>query len=372
MVFSPDGRSILTGSWESARLWDVASGREIRRFKERGPISSVAFSPDGSLVLMGEREIAVLRDIASGSEIYLLDAGSDITSVKFSPNKQWILTGSSNGTAQLWRAGTDTLLAGTLLATLSSFRDEGWMVVAPDGRFDTSELDGTAPVQWKVDDQPLRPLPLEIFMRDYYEPRLLPRFLSRERVPEVREIQEVNRVQPGVKMLSVQRGLRPDEARVTVEVSRAEGQFQRDGKAVAIRTDAYDLRLFRAGQLVGQEPEPKAEVEENLKNGATVKPAQLVAWRDARRVKLDPGTDKAERAFTVRLPHGRAGKEIEFTAYAFNEDRVKSETSRASYIVPMDVGPVKKRAYIITIGVNGYQKPYRSLEFAVKDAKDMA
>jgi WD40 repeat protein/uncharacterized caspase-like protein len=373
MAFSRDGRSILTGSWDqSARLWDVATGGEIRRFKEPAPIGSVAFSPDGRAVLVAEDKVAELWDVASGKELYLLDAGSDITSLAFSPSQPWVLIGTSSGTAQLWRAGSGTLLAGTLLATLSSFREGGWVVVAPDGRFDTSELDGTAPVHWMVDDQPFRALPLEIFMRDYYEPQLLPRFLSRERVPEVRQIQDLNRVQPDIKILGVQRGQRPDEARLRVEVSRAQGKFQRDGRDVDIRTDPYDLRVFRAGQLVGQDPEPKADVEEERQNRVTLKPQELQSWRQGHRVMLDAATGKAERTFVIRLPHGQTGKEIAFTAYAFNEDRVKSETASAAYMVPTDVGTVKKHAYVVTIGINGYQNPHRNLEFAVKDAQDMA
>ena len=57
----------------------------------------------------------------------------------------------------------------------------------------------------------------------------------------------------------------------------------------------------------------------------------------------------------MRLPHGQAGKEIEFSAYAFNEDRVKSETARANYAVPEDAGPVQRRAFLISMGVNAYQ-----------------
>jgi hypothetical protein len=136
-----------------------------------------------------------------------------------------------------------------------------------------------------------------------------------------------------------------------------------------VKTDVYDLRLFRAGQLVGQEPEPKAEVEESLKNGVELTPEQLQAWRDTRRVKLDGATGKAERTFVVRVPHAQAGKEIEFTAYAFNEDRVKSETARASYTVPKDAGPARKRAYLVAMGVNAYENEGWDLHFAASDAK---
>ena len=46
------------------------------------------------------------------------------------------------------------------------------------------------------------------------------------------------------------------------------------------------------------------------------------AWRDANRIGL--GLDgKATHTFTVRLPHREAAGPVEFTAYAFNEDRVR-------------------------------------------------
>jgi uncharacterized caspase-like protein len=67
------------------------------------------------------------------------------------------------------------------------------------------------------------------------------------------------------------------------------------------------------------------------------------------------------------------GQSVKFTAYAFNEDRVKSETTLPSeYTVPQDVPARQAKAYVITIGINGYENPHRNLEFAVKDAKDMA
>lgn len=62
---------------------------------------------------------------------------------------------------------------------------------------------------------------------------------------EAAAVGDLNRVQPAVKIVSVKRRAKPDVAKVTVGISPAEGEFQRDGKTITRTTDVYDLRLFR-------------------------------------------------------------------------------------------------------------------------------
>ena len=56
-------------------------------------------------------------------------------------------------------------------------------MVDPDGRFDTDALNGKAPLRWIVDNDPMRALPLTMFMRNYSTPRLLARIMSGETLP---------------------------------------------------------------------------------------------------------------------------------------------------------------------------------------------
>jgi len=55
MTFSPDGRRALTGGVDSTvRLWDLTTGKEIRQFAGyKEPVQSVALSPDGRMAIAG-------------------------------------------------------------------------------------------------------------------------------------------------------------------------------------------------------------------------------------------------------------------------------------------------------------------------------
>jgi len=212
-------------------------------------------------------------------------------------------------------------------------------------------------------------------MRDYYEPRLLPRLLAchdeetRGGDPEackkafelVRPLAELNRIQPDVRIGKIERGAAADEAVVTVEVAGKEDLTQKNGKT---RTAAYDLRLFRDGQIVGQWPAPRGGI-----GGVE----EIGAWRVDSLVPMPEGKTRTTHVFKVKLASRDKGQAVRFTAYAFNEDRVKSETATdESYEVPDDIVPAKPRAYVITIGVNAYQNPKWQLGFAVKDARDLS
>ncbi len=434
VAFSPNGKTVVSGNGQTSdsnlRLWDVASG-EQRVLGHHLGTSSVAFSHDGNTVQSVGGNIR-LWDVAKSQELpttpgkcsvcdqiafalygktlasvpleksatilkmcpgsmhesstrdrqgiplfaflfldgkaLLATSGQDgntiklwrvsdgvllttlaghlgeVTSLAFSPDGKTVVSGSLDNTLKLW-----DVTSGSLLASLISFADGRWGVVDPEGRFDVAVadlVDGTSHLSWVMPDVPMTPLPLEIFMRDYYEPRLLPRILNGEKFKPVRALSELNRVQPEVRIT----GIEPDPeqtgfVKVTVEAAGASRSYMPEGKPIA--TDVHDLRLFRNGQLVGcagdkDEDKPLAKV----------------------------GGKPFQRSFRVRLPTGQ--EPLQFTAYAFNDDRVKSATAHRAYTPPGVIVGSKPRAYLITIGVNSYDDPaWKDLHYAANDARQI-
>ncbi len=408
-VFSPlGGRLVLTASENVIYVWDADSGEEINRIRGHAKrVNSVAFSSDGRLALSASddksaRVWKVEACVDACTETVRLDHPDRVYIAIFSPKDRFILTGAHDGIARLWDASNGELIGSfgghtsrviavafspderfvltasedqtarlwdvasrRELATLVSFPDGAWAVVLPDGRFDTNNLEEIRGLHWIMPDDPMRPLSPEIFLRDYYEPRLLSRVLAGEKFKPVRPLGELNRVQPGVQILKVKPGKSPDIAEVTVEVSAAEDTFQRDGKYVVLKTGVYDLRLYRNGQLVGQWPEAG---EVTYKGLDTTSEEALEAWRIATKIPLNEN-GKATQPFTVRVPRREDLREVEFSAYVFNLDRVKGETAHQTYEVRPGLSTVPGRAYLITVGVTLNEDMDWPLTAGARDAK---
>ena len=107
VAFSPDGQYVLSGSVDKTmKLWEVATGREIRAFKgHESTVESVAFSPDGKFALSGSFDRTIrLWEVATGREIRTFKSHkNDCYSIAFSPDGKYVLSG---GTMKLWEVAT--------------------------------------------------------------------------------------------------------------------------------------------------------------------------------------------------------------------------------------------------------------------------
>jgi uncharacterized caspase-like protein len=194
--------------------------------------------------------------------------------------------------------------------------------------------------------------------------------------PVLPSLASLNQSQPRVTVLAVEHerlaaelaDAEPDTVQVTVEVAGDSREFGLEGSKRRMTTGVYDLRLFRDGQLVEQWPaEPTATDTQQLSREQEIK-----QWRkDHRVVEYTEGSNKAKRIVFngIRLPRLAGKDKVEFSAYAFNVDRVKSETAKWTYELPKGLKPRVPRAYIVTIGVNAFEDEAWDLNYAANDAR---
>src|SRR5262249_12551197 len=112
VVFTPDGRRAISGSWDSTvRVWDVQSGEEITclktvTHKHGALIGDIAVSPDGRLVASaGPHEAVWLWDLTTtktqGRSFLKWHTGG-IQSVAFAPDGKTLASSGQDGRVILW------------------------------------------------------------------------------------------------------------------------------------------------------------------------------------------------------------------------------------------------------------------------------
>lgn len=290
--------------------------------------------------------------------------------------------------------------------TLYRLPQRRFFAIDAQGRYDTNLPADTDAVRWTMPDSPLQSLAAQTFMRDYYQPGLMRRLMAcaedgpascDAQFPPIRSLGDINRILPQVRITAVRAGKSAATAIVSVEVRDGEDPAAANGKT---RSGVYDVRLFRDNRLAMHHPDQvyeelreRGEIFDRLRKlpdagvqiiartkddpgFATERRPELVAesmrrdiavWRRLSLVQRDASGGYPILDFEVDLPTASGSEASSFSAYAFNEDRVKSDTAHFAYRRPA-VEPRKPRAFIVTIGIDAYDAPRLALQFAASDA----
>jgi WD40 repeat protein len=137
--FLPDGRRALSADRDGTlRLWDIETGREIRRFhgQRSGGIQSLAVSPDGRHALTGGADHTLrLWSLQSGKELHRFKGHTDaVLGVAFAADGRRALSASWDGTARVW-----DIASGRQRAVFRGHSGRVWCVaLAPNGKLAVS------------------------------------------------------------------------------------------------------------------------------------------------------------------------------------------------------------------------------------------
>jgi WD40 repeat protein len=155
-AFTKDGTLAATGSFDkSVRLWDPATGKQLREFA--GPsghqslVLSVAFSPNGDQVASGGSDnTARVWDVPLSKPVRELAHGAGVTAVAVSPDGKSVAGAAADGSVKVWSAD------GKPIATLTGHPGgaTGVLFSANNAVLATCGIDGTARLWNPADGKP--------------------------------------------------------------------------------------------------------------------------------------------------------------------------------------------------------------------------
>jgi len=347
-AFSSDGALVAFIDGAKLRAFNVETGQSYREHAMplTEDISNLTFVPEQKrLSFTTDRSLFhwdLEADKVTQSKIVTDFWGN----LAYHPDGKILALGGAENRVRLFDVERDIEI-GSLVAP----SEQDWLMISPQGRIDASRLENVDEVYWIVKEEPTVTLPMEVFTRQFYEPRLLPDLLdpkaASNREIDADSLTKVNRSLPVVTINEVA----PDgtnSVKVKLAIQQELSRTQKDGSGQPLASGAANLRLFRDGLLV-----------------AYSKP-----YGDP--IKLD-SSGAASLEFSVPVPQSTTPRKIDFSAYATNVSGVKGLSAHKEYDLPVSPTSPARRAYVIALGVNSNDANIQAaLAFPTEDAKLLA
>jgi len=327
VAFAPGGRHLVSGAQRysgigtdyenTIKLWDASTGRELRNFGNyQKSVYDAVFSRDGRMLLTGGDEL-ILWDVGAGSirQVFSGHHGY-IWSVGFLPDGKSMMSAGDDGTVRIWNLET-----GKEIAQLVSFAGGEWIVITPEGYFNAS-LNGDRYLNVRVGNNVYG---IENYREAFFRPDLVKVALSGGSLDEFRNIADV-RQPPSVAIVDTPKTVAKDEVKITL-------RLQDNGGGIG------SIRLY-------------------LNKTAVV--------MDSRAVKLIAKDNRTIlKNYTLKLANGRNV----IRAVAFNGDNTMQSNDAVHEVIASFASTAKPSMHALIIGINEFKNPKLKLNYPVADAE---
>lgn len=156
-VLSPDGQLLATAGYDhSIKLWDVASGRELRTLEgHNGAVFELAFRPDGRVLASASADRTVkLWDVNTGERLDTLkESLKELYALAFSPDGTRVAAGGVDNRIRVWRV-SESAREGTNPLLFSVFAHEGpilRLIFSRDGHVLVSSAEDQSVKAWHAE-----------------------------------------------------------------------------------------------------------------------------------------------------------------------------------------------------------------------------
>jgi WD40 repeat protein len=389
-VISPSGKFVFLASYKSGFLWDIQSKKAVKYpWSFKGKKIVKFFFDDSSVLLINNGQLKVLNlktgkivnsillkttnPVSSGlsrdgrfalisymhdpTELWNITTKTIIqkfpktnfsTHVSISEDNNHIRTANMEGKIDYWDIKSGNLLATKVVA------DNGWAVVAPDGRFDKSQ--GFNGLHYS---NGMKSIDLSQFFDEFYTPSLLAEVLKSRKVSQENLLVKMQRKYPApeVKIINPKptdvRGLSVGATQI---VKSKTGKAQVIIKATSTGGGIGSVTLFHNGKALGS----------SLKRGLFISAKEDCVNLGGNQGNQNLSKGKSEiYCFNVQLVPGKNS----LRAVGKSLKRIESSPLELilDYRKPKEAE--KPDLYLFTVGINNYRNQTLNLNYGRPDAE---
>ncbi|MBI3775328.1 MAG: WD40 repeat domain-containing protein, partial [Gammaproteobacteria bacterium] len=248
IVFAPTGQHLAVleqeidpqfKSHRVLRIWPVKDIESSPAVFDASGLKSFSFSKDGQFIFASLTNGVVARITLLDNSIMKFTAETNPVSRTVTPNPDgtMLVAAGEDALLRVWKMDSEKVLCS--IAVLS---DGTWLAWSTDGRFDTNSLDKIDSFAWLMPDDPDRSLPAELYIRDYYSPKLVAALASGgdDALGSIRSIEQLNRARP--RITNIRLIPEDDSQTIMAKVDVEGGTFEQAHNKGRQISGAYDLR----------------------------------------------------------------------------------------------------------------------------------